>query len=596
VHLLRLPLLGQIFLIAPFRADAPRSAGGSPVPIVGQQGGVGNPAINIGIFLVFVSVTLVIALRASRSPGTASDCYAAGSTVTGPQNGMAIAGDHLSAAAFLGIAGLVAVYGLDGLLFALVALVAGLVALLLVAEPLRNTGRFALGDVLSFRMRQRPVRAAAATSTLAVSFLFLAAQLAGAGALVALLLNLTSDLGQRLVITTVGAVMTLYVLVGGMRGTTWVQVVKTGMLLATGVAMTAWVLGAYGLNLSTLLGAAVLQHPAGTGILEPGLQYGESTMSRLDFVSLAIGGVLGPAGLPHILTRLHTAPTGREARRSVVWAIWLIGLSLLCVVVLGYAATALVGPERIVAAPGTANSAIPLLAFELGGPVVLAIVAAVAFVTILAVVAGVTAAAAASFAHDVHASVIKRGDPAVNEARVTRITVVVIGMLGVLGGIGAKDQNVAFLVALAFAVAASANLPTLLYSLYWRRFTTTGALCSIYGGLASSGLLIAFSPVVSGTDSAIFPGADFALFPLTNPGIVSVPLSFLLGFLGSVLGRERSNRRRFAEMEVRTLTGTIVASPARRAIERRRKEEGAVHGSRPLTPLGPRSPFTSHLS
>lgn len=557
------------------------------MPVVAQYGGVGNPAINIGIFLVFVSVTLVIAFRASRSRGTPAGCCAAGSAVTGPQNGMAIAGDYLSAAAFLGIAGLVAVHGLDGLLFALVAPVAGLVALLLVAEPLRNTGRFAMGDVLSFRMRHRPVRAAAATSTLAVSILFVAAQMAGAGALLALLLNVTSDLGQRLVITTVGALMTLYMLVGGMRGTTRGQVVKTGLLLATGVAMTAWVLGAYGLNFSTLLGAAALHHPAGTGILEPGLRYGENTLTKLDFVSLAIGGVLGPAGLPYILMRFYIVPTGREARRSVVWAIWLIGLSLLCIVMLGYAATALVGPERIIAAPGTANSAIPLLAFELGGPVVLAIVAAAAFATILAVVAGVTMAAAAAFAHDVHPSVTKRGDPAINEARVARITVVVIGMLGILGGIGAKDQNAAFLVALAFAVAASANLPTLLYSLYWRRFTTTGALFSIYGGLASSVLLIAFSPVVSGTGSAIFPDGDFAWFPLTNPGIVSVPLSFLLGFLGSVLGRERSDRRKFAEMEVRTLTGTTVVSPGRRAIERP-GSQGGGRGAR-FPPVDPRS-------
>ena len=534
------------------------------MPVVAQEAGVGNPAVNMGVFLVFVSITLIIVFRASRSSRTTLDYYAAGSSFTGAQNGVALAGDYLSAAAFLGVTGLIAVYGLDGFLYAILAMLAWLVALLLVAELLRNTGRYTMGDVLSFRTRKRPVRAAAATSTLVISFLYLVAQMAGAGALVALLLNVNSDLGQSLVITTVGGLMVVYVLIGGMRGTTWVQIIKGSLLMITVVAISAWVLGAYGLSLSALAGAAADNHPAGQKLLEPGLQYGESTITKIDFLSLAIGGVLGPAGLPHILMRFYTVPTGREARKSVVGAIWLIGTFFLCSLVLGLGATALVGAETILSAPGSANSAVPLLAFELGGTVVLAIVASVAFATILAVVAGVTMAAAASFAHDLYANVLKRGRSETNEVRVARITVVVIGVLGILGGIGGKDQNVAFLVALAFAVAASANLPTLLYSLFWRRFTTTGALCSIYGGLISCAVLIAFSPVVSGTETAIFPTVDFAYFPLTNPGIVTVPLSFLLGFLGSVLGRERSDRRKFAEMEVRALTGTSTAtgSPA----------------------------------
>ncbi len=534
------------------------------MPVVAQEVGVGDPAVNMGIFLVFVSITLIIVFRVSRSSTTASDYYAAGSSFTGAQNGVAIAGDYLSAAAFLGVTGLIAVYGLDGFLYAILAVLAWLVALLLVAELLRNTGRFTMGDVLSFRMRQRPVRAAAATSTLLVSLLYLVAQMAGAGAVVALLLHVASDAGQSLVIVTVGGIMIVYVLVGGMRGTTWVQIIKGTLLLATVAAISAWVLGAYGLSLSALVGAAGDNHPAGQRLLEPGLQYGEGTIAKIDFVSLAIGGVLGPAGLPHILMRFYTVPTGREARKSVVWAIWLIGIFFLCSLVLGLGATALVGAERIISAPGKANSAMPLLAFELGGTVVLGIVAAVAFATILAVVAGVTMAAAASFAHDLYANVLRRSSSATNEVWVARVSVLVIGVLGILGGIGSKDQNVAFLVALAFAVAASAHLPTLLYSLFWRRFTTTGALCSIYGGLISCAVLIAFSPVVSGTNTAIFPSLDFAYFPLTNPGIVTVPLSFLLGFVGSFLGRERSDRRKFAEMEVRALTGTSTAtgSPA----------------------------------
>ncbi len=536
------------------------------MPVVAQEAGVGNPAVNMGVFLVFVSVTLIIVFRASRSSRTALDYYAAGSSFTGAQNGVALAGDYLSAAAFLGVTGLIAVYGLDGFLYAILAMLAWLVVLLLVAELLRNTGRYTMGDVLSFRMRKRPVRAAAATSTLVISFLYLVAQMAGAGALVALLLNVNSDLGQSLVITTVGGLMVVYVLIGGMRGTTWVQIIKGSLLMITVVAISAWVLGAYGLSLSALAGAAADNHPAGQKLLEPGLQYGESTITKIDFLSLAIGGVLGPAGLPHILMRFYTVPTGREARKSVVWAIWLIGIFYLFSLVLGYGAAALVGPERIAAAPGGPNSAAPLLAFELGGVVLLGFISAVAFATILAVVAGLTITASASFAHDVYANVIKHGevDPD-GEVRVARITALVIGALAIVGGIFALSAglNIAFLVALAFAVAASANLPAILYSLFWKRFNTSGVLWSMYGGLISCVVLIAFSPVISGkpvdpatgTSPSLVQGVDFSWFPLDNPGLVSIPLSFILGIMGTLIGRHPRDEKRFAEMEVRSLTG-----------------------------------------
>jgi cation/acetate symporter len=516
---------------------------------------LGNPWINVGIFALFVAVTLVFVYRASRTNRSASDYYAAGRSFTGPQNGVAIAGDYLSAASFLGIAGAIALNGYDGFLYSIGFLVAWLVALLLVAELLRNTGKFTMGDVLAFRMRQRPVRAAAATSTLVVSFFYLLAQMAGAGGLIALLLQIpnTNRFGQSVVIAVVGLLMIVYVLVGGMKGTTYVQIIKAGLLLVGAAVMTVWVLGMNGFNLSNLLGDAVANSPArGDALLAPGLQY----TNPVDFISLGLALVLGTAGLPHILMRFYTVPTAREARRSVVWAIWLIGVFYLFTLVLGYGAAALVGPEVIAAAPGGGNSAAPLLAHRLGGELLLGLISAVAFATILAVVAGLTITASASFAHDVYANLIKGGRASPDaEVRVARTTALVVGAVAVVGGILVNGINVAFLVALAFAVAASANLPTILYSLFWRRFNTTGALFSIYGGLASCVLLIFFSPVVSGP-RGIVPDGGWALFPLENPGIVSIPLSFLLGAVGTWVGGSRDfDRRRFAEMEVRALTG-----------------------------------------
>ncbi|MEJ3651537.1 cation acetate symporter [Actinomycetes bacterium KLBMP 9759] len=526
-----------------------------------------NPILNMAIFGVFVVITLAIVVRVSRrATRGASDFYTAGGGFSGPQNGVAISGDYLSAASFLGIAGAIALNGYDGFLYSIGFLVAWLVALLLVAELLRNTGKYTMGDVLAFRMRQRPVRAAAATSTLAVSFFYLLAQMAGAGGLIALLLNISDGFGQAAVIAVVGAVMIAYVLIGGMRGTTWVQIIKAVLLIVGAGVMTLWVLGLNGFNLSHLLGEAVARGgEAGEALLNPGKQYGKSGVSKLDFISLALALVLGTAGLPHILMRFYTVPTAKEARRSVVWAIWLIGLFYLFTLVLGYGAGALVGPETIRKAPGGANSAAPLLAYELGGTLLLGIIAAVAFATILAVVAGLTITASASFAHDIYANVIKKGqvDGKDEEVRVARITAVVIGVVAIAGGILANGQNIAFLVALAFAVAASANLPTILYSLFWKRFNTSGALWSIYGGLAVTVVLIVFSPVVSGKpvdpvtgkSASMLQGVDFHWFPLDNPGLVSIPVSFLLGYLGTMLGRDKADTRKYAEMEVRSLTG-----------------------------------------
>jgi cation/acetate symporter len=541
------------------------------IPLASEPG---NRTLTVLLFLAVVAVTLYITWWASRQNKTATDYYAAGRNFSGSQNGLAVAGDYMSAASFLGISGQIALFGYDGFLYSIGFLVAWLVALLLVAELLRNSGRFTMADQLAYRMRQRPVRTAAATSTIVVSIFYLLAQMVGAGALVGLLLGVTSEGLKAGVIIVVGALMILYVTVGGMRGTTWVQIVKALLLMGGTILITFLVGLKFDFNLSKLLGAAADHTGKGEAFLQPGLLYGKDLTGQIDFLSLALALVLGTAGLPHVLARFYTVPTAKEARRSVVWAIWIIGVFYLFTLVLGYGAAALVGPDKIKAAPGKANSAAPLLAYELGGELLLGIISAIAFATILAVVAGLTIAASTSFAHDIYGQVIKKGQVSADgEVRVARITVLIIGVVAIVGGIFANGQNIAFLVALAFAVAASANLPTILYSLFWKRFNTRGALWSIYGGLSSAVILIAFSPVVSGKVDAktgaslsmiTDPSIDFHWFPLDNPGIVSIPLAFFLGWLGTVTSKEGVNEDKWAEMEVRSLTG----AGAEKAVQR----------------------------
>jgi cation/acetate symporter len=348
--------------------------------------------------------------------------------------------------------------------------------------------------------------------------------------------------------------MIFYVLVGGMRGTTWVQIIKAVLLVLSIAVLLAWSLGRVGFDFLHVLASAVARSPHGEAILSPGLQYGASSTSELDFLSQALAFILGTAALPHVLMRYYTVPDAAQARRSVSWAIWLIGACWLGVTIIGYEAAAMVDPAVMAAAPGKSNAATPLLAFRLGGEVLLALVSAVAFATILAVVAGLTITASTSFAHDVYATIIKRGKPAPGrEVRVARLAALGIGVLGVAGGILANGQNILFLVSLTFAVAASANLPAILYSLLWKRFSTAGALASIYGGLLSSVVLIVFSPSVSGGPEPMIKGVDFHWFPLTNPGVVSIPLSFVLGAVFSLLYPEERSRSRHDEIQVRAL-------------------------------------------
>jgi len=526
----------------------------------------GQRTLTVTLFVAFVAVTLYITLRASQQNKTAADFYAGGRSFTGLQNGVAIGGDYMSAASFLGIAGLIALFGYDGFLYSIGFLVAWLVALLLVAELMRNSGRFTMADVLAYRMRQRPVRTAAGISTITVSIFYLLAQMVGAGALVALLLGVTGTAAKNLTVIAVGALMIFIVVVGGMRGTTWVQIVKALLLMTGTTLVTLLVMFKFGWNVSDLLGTAAEKSGKGQAFLEPGLRYATDAQGlggKLDLISLGLALVLGTAGLPHILIRFYTVPTAKDARRSVVWGIGIIGSFYLMTIALGFGAAALVGSKAIAAQNKAGNTAAPQLAKAIGddvfgstgGTILLAVIAAVAFATILAVVAGLTLASSSSFAHDIYANVIKDGRTDEHqEVRVARIAAFVIGGVAIVLSIFAQNLNVAFLVALAFAVAASGNLPAILYSLFWRRFNTTGAVAAIYGGLISALVLVIFSPVVSGKATSLFPKHDFHWFALDNPGIVSIPLGFLCGWLGTVLSREY-NAERYAELEVRSLTG-----------------------------------------
>jgi len=549
--------------------------------LAAEAGDTTARTLTITLFLIFVAITLAITVWASRQTKTATDFYAGGRSFSGFQNGMAIGGDYMSAASFLGIAGLIALYGYDGFLYSIGFLVAWLVALLLVAELLRNSGKYTMADVLAFRMRQRPVRTAAAVSTITVSIFYLIAQMVGAGALVALLLGIKpgttflgmdADAAKIATIILVGALMIVYVTVGGMKGTTYVQIVKAFLLMSGAALMTVLVLAKFDFNLSSLLGAAAEKSGKGEAFLEPGLRYGvevadnakQTFYNKVDLFSLGIALVLGTAGLPHILIRFYTVPTARAARKSVLWAIGIIGTFYLFTLALGFGAAALVGGTAIREQDAAGNTAAPQLAEALGvdflggdtgGAVLLAVIAAVAFATILAVVAGLTLASSSSLAHDFYANVVKRGQTSEKqEVNVARIAAFGIGAVSIVLALFAQSLNVAFLVALAFAVAASGNLPAILYSLFWKRFNTSGATWAIYGGLIAAVVLVFFSPVVSGAPTSMFKNSDWQWFPLNNPGIISIPFGFLCGWIGTMISKE-TDEQKYAELEVRSLTG-----------------------------------------
>jgi cation/acetate symporter len=508
----------------------------------------------LGIFAVVVGITLGITYWASKRVTTATDFWAAGRGLTGVQNGFAIAGDYMSAASFLGIAGLIFLFGFDGFLYSVGFLVAFLTVLFLLGERMRNSGKFTIADVLSFRMNERPARAAAALGTLAVAGFYLIAQMVGAGVLI----NALVGIGFELAVVLTGAFMIIYIVLGGMLATSWVQIIKAILLMTATTVLTLFVLGQVGWNPINLFTEARAQSPEGEAYLKPGL----FLASPIDTVSLGIALVLGTAGLPHILMRFFTVPDAKAARSSVMWAVVLIGGFYVMTTALGFGARAILGEGATEAVGTGGNLAAPLLAEEVGGgagtvggDLFLAIIAAVAFATILAVVAGLVISASGAVAHDVWSNIVRKGhDSEKEEVWVAKIAAISIGAVAIgIAVIGGSGLNVSFMVGLAFAVAASAIFPALLLALTWRRFNTSGAVTGVLFGVISSIALVIISPTVwPGPDSE---GGMLSFYDLANPGIISVPLGFIGCWLGTVLTREEVAERSFDELYVRSETG-----------------------------------------
>jgi cation/acetate symporter len=501
----------------------------------------------LACFAVVVGVTMIVTYFASKRVATATDFWAAGRGLTGPQNGFAIAGDYMSAASFLGIAGLIFLFGFDGFLYSVGFLVAFLTVLFLLAERMRNSGKYTIADTLAFRMKQKPARAAAALGTLSVVAFYLIAQMVGAGVLIEGLVGI--DFWLAVVLT--GAFMIIYIVAGGMLATSWVQIIKAFLLMSAAVVMTIWVLSKIGWNPIDLFRDARAKSAEGEAYLKPGL----FLASPLDTVSLGLGLVLGTAGLPHILMRFFTVPNAKAARSSVMWAMVLIGAFYVMTTALGFGARAILGQAGEEAAGTTGNFAMPLLANELGGEFFEAIIAGVAFATILAVVAGLVISASGAVAHDVWSNIVRSGrDSEREEVWVAKIAALAIGALAiVIAIIGGSGLNVSFMVGLAFAVAASANFPALLLALTWRRFNTTGAITGVLFGVISSVALVIISPTVwPGPDSE---GGLLSGYDLANPGIISIPLGFIGCFLGTMLAREPAAEAKFPELHVRSETG-----------------------------------------
>jgi cation/acetate symporter len=534
----------------------------------------------VSIFAVVVAVTLGVTYWASKRTKDATTFWAAGRGITGMQNGFAIAGDYMSAASFLGIAGLIFLFGFDGFLYSVGFLVAFLIVLYLLAERMRNSGKFTMADVLSFRLNERPARVAAAIGTLVVAGFYLIAQMVGAGALIQALVGIDFNLA----VLATGGFMLCYVVFGGMLATTWVQIIKAVLLMSATIVLSLFVLGKIGWNPIDIFERAEAQSDAGAAYLAPGLNF----TNPIDTISLGIALLLGTAGLPHILMRFFTVPDAKAARSSVVWAVGLIGAFYVMTTFLGFGSRALLGEAGTTGSVDEAgNLAAPLLAQtvgggagSVGGDAFLAIIAAVAFATILAVVAGLVISASGAVAHDVWSNVIRKGrDSEHEEVTVARVAAFAIGAISIAIAVaGGSDLNVSYMVGLAFAVAASANFPALLLALTWRRFNTTGAVTGVLLGTVSSVGLVLVGPDVSSNP----------LIELTQPAIISVPLGFLGCIVGTLLSREESKaEREFDELVVRAETGLGAevaaatsgnggppAGPAERERERERELTG----------------------
>ena len=498
-----------------------------PASSIGQRNSVA-----IACFFLFIAITLGITWWAARRTRTTEEFYAAGRTISPGQNGLALAGDYMSAASFLGIAGLVSTTGFDGLIYSTGWLVGWPIVLFLIAEPLRNLGKYTFADVVALNRRPGPVRLAAALGTLATVVFYLIAQMVGAGSLIKLMFGISYETA----VVLVGLAMIIYVLFGGMLATTWVQIVKAVLLLAGAALLAILVLSRFGMNPLNLFQAAADKY--GAGVLSPG----RLVAKPLDAISLGMALMFGTAGLPHILMRFYTVPDATAARRSVFYATGLIGVFYLMTFILGFGAMVLVGSEAITAVDKGGNMAAPLLAELLGGVEFLGFIAAVAFATILAVVAGLTLSGAAALSHDIWVSVVKKGKATAGEQlRVAKIATLCLGAVAVALGITFKGQNVAFMVSLAFAIAASANFPALILTVFWRKSTGSGVVASMVTGTVTTLALIYLSPTIQ----VDILKHESAIFPLKNPALITIPLSFLVGIVTSLLTGQHDTESRF---------------------------------------------------
>jgi cation/acetate symporter len=498
--------------------------------------------VAIGFFLAFIAFSLGITAWAARKTRTADHFYTAGGGITALQNGLALAGDYMSAASFLGIVGLVALSGFDGLIYSIGFLVGWPIVMFLIAEPLRNLGRYTFADVVAARLQQKPIRIGASIGSLAVIAFYLIAQMVGAGNLIRLLFGLPYEAA----VIIVGVVMLAYVLFGGMVATTWVQIIKAVLLLGGSTILAAMALARFGFNPLALFASAADAY--GVSVLAPGRQ----VSNPIDAMSLGLALMLGTAGLPHILMRFYTVRDAKTARTSVAWATAFIGFFYLLTFILGFSAMVIIGRDAITAVDAGGNMAAPLLAAGVGGTPFLGFISAVAFATILAVVAGLTLSGAATLSHDLWVNVF-RGAKADDREQliVARVATILLAVLSIVLGITFKGQNVAYMVGLAFAIAASANFPALVLSIFWKRLTTAGAQASMIIGTVSTLVLIYLSPTIQ---IDILKNAD-AWFPLRNPGIVTIPLSFIVAVVVSLVRPVASEERRFMELERRLHLG-----------------------------------------
>ena len=516
----------------------------------------------IAIFLVFVLVTLAITYWAARRSKTEEDFLAAGGSITGFQNGLAVAGDYMSAATLLGITSLVYARGFDGFLFAISFFVGWPILLFMMAERLRNLGRFTFADVVSYRLDHVKMRCMAAVGSLIVVFFYLIVQMVGAGELIQLLFGID----YVYAVIGVGVLMTVYVAYGGMIATTWVQIIKASLLLAGGTLLAGLAFAQFGFNFETLAGKAVALHKSGIKIMGPGTLMADP----ISTLSFSLGAVFGLLGLPHILMRFFTVPDAKEARKSVFVASGFIGYFFLLICILGLAGVVIVGTDpqffeggnvggKLI---GGGNMVALHLAKATGGNLLLGFISAVAFATILAVVSGLALAGAAAISHDLYGNVFRKGEASgAEEVRVTKIATLGIGLIAIVLGIVFKGQNIAFLVALAFGVAASANFPVLFLSMYWKGLTTRGALCGGLTGLLASVLLVILSPAVWKT---VLGNAE-GIYPYDYPALFAMPLAFLVSYVVSKMDSSavaKTEQAAFDDQYVRSQTGFGAAAAA----------------------------------